>query len=124
MEEIEAQVRSYDLLDFWQSARGVSMLLLFAAALAISALILAHVWPATGYVDVGALGILAVLVYGGYGWAILATMMFWTAANAAAVAWPATALNPLVAMLWWAVTMRALWLAWRIEKARAATSAP
>ena len=124
VEEIERQVKGYDILSVTQSARGLSMLLLLSAALIISALILATVWPASDYVDVGILGIFAVLVHSGYRWAIIATMVFWTAEKAVAILSPGMALNPVIAVLWWAVYMRVFWLAFRTETVRAVTSSP
>jgi hypothetical protein len=123
VEEIEAQVRGYHMLSIWQSARGLAMLLFFATALVISALVLAAVWPALSYVDAGILAILAVLVHQGYRWAIVAAMVVWTLEKAVAITWSGMALNPLVAVLWWAVTMHVLWLAWRTEQVRAAVTA-
>jgi hypothetical protein len=118
-EEVESQVKDYDVLTMVQSARGLSMLLLLAAALVMSFVIFFGASDAIGYIDVGIFGILAVLIYEGYRWAILAAMIAWTIEKLLAVLSPSSVVMVVIAVVWWTVYMRVFYLALRTERARA-----
>ncbi len=119
-EEVDRQVRSYDRLKLLQSARGLSMVLLLAAALVMSFVIFFGGEGALDYIDVGLFGILAVLIYEAYRWAMLAAMVVWTADKVWSAIDPGGAAMIVVAILWWAAYMRVFWLAFRTETRRAA----
>lgn len=124
-EEVESQVKNYDILSVFQSARGLSMVLLLAAALVMSFVIFFGASDAIGYIDVGIFGILAVLIYEGYRWAMLAAMIAWTIEKLLSVLSPSSVAMVVVAVVWWTVYMRVFYLALRTERRRAAlTAAP
>jgi hypothetical protein len=118
--EVDQQVRFYDKLKLLQSARGLAMVLLLAAALVMSLVIFFGGQNALDYIDVGLFGILAVLIYEAYRWAMLAAMVVWTADKVWSVIDPGGATMIVVAILWWAAYMRVFWLAFRTESRRAA----
>jgi membrane-bound acyltransferase YfiQ involved in biofilm formation len=123
--EVESQVKNYDVLTMFQSARGLSMVFLLAAALVMSFVIFFGATDAIGYVDVGIFGILAVLIYEGYRWAMLAAMIAWTIEKLLSVLSPSSVMMVIVAVVWWTVYMRVFYLALRTERRRAAlTVAP
>ncbi len=117
--EVESQLKNYHILSVFRSARGLSMVLLLAAALIMSATIFFGGLDAIGYVDVGIFGILAVLIYEGYRWAMLAAMIAWTLEKLLSVLSPSSVTMAAVAILTWAVYMRVFYLALRTERARA-----
>lgn len=120
VEDVESQVKNYDVLTMFQSARGLSMVLLLAAALEMSFVIFFGAWDAIGYIDVGIFGILAVLIYEGYRWAMLAAMIAWTIEKLLSVLSPSSVMMVVLAVIWWAVYMRVFYLALRTERARSA----
>jgi hypothetical protein len=117
--EVESQVKDYDVLTMFQSARGLSMVLLLAAALVMSFVIFFGASDAIGYIDVGIFGVLAVLIYEGYRWAMLAAMIAWTIEKLLAVLSPSSVVMVVIAVVWWTVYMRVFYLALRTERARA-----
>lgn len=123
-EDVESQVTNYDILTVFQSARGLSMLLLLATTLLMSFVIFFGAWGTAGYIDVGIFGILAVLIYEGYRWAILAAMIAWTIEKLLSLLPPSSVVMVVVAVVWWAVYMRVFYLALRTERARALKPAP
>lgn len=118
--EIDKQVRFYDSLKLLQSARGLAMVLLFAAALAVSLVIFISGWDALRYIDVGLFGILAVLIYEAHRWASLAAMVVFTADKVWSVLSMGGIVLIIIAVVWWAAYMRIFWLAFRTESRRAA----
>jgi hypothetical protein len=120
-EDVETQVKNYDVLTMFQSARGLSMVLLLAAALVMSFVIFFGASDAIDYIDVGIFGILAVLIYEGYRWAMLAAMVAWTIEKLLAVLSPSSVMMVVLAVVWWTVYMRVFYLALRTERARART---
>lgn len=121
-EEVESQVRNYDVLTMFQSARGLSMVLLLAAALVMSFVIFFGAWDAIGYIDVGIFGILAVLIYEGYRWAMLAAMIAWTIEKLLSVLSPSSVMMVILAVVWWTVYMRVFYLALCTERRRSIQS--
>lgn len=117
-EEVESQVKNYDVLTMFQSARGLSMVLLLATALLMSFVIFFGAWDAIGYIDVGIFGILAVLIYEGYRWAMLAAMIAWTIEKLLSALPPSSVAMVVVAVVWWAVYMRVFYLALCTERRR------
>jgi uncharacterized membrane protein len=117
-EEIESQVRNYHALTMFQSARGLSMVLLLAAALVMSFVIFFGASDAIGYIDVGIFAILAVLIYEGYRWAILAAMIAWTIEKLLSVLSPSGVMMVVLAVVWWTVYMRVFYLALCTERRR------
>lgn len=115
-EEVETQVRFYDKLKLLQSARGLAMVLLLAAALVMSLAIFFGDWRPIGYVDVGLFGVLAVLIFEGYRWAMLAAMVLWTIEKFASVFVAGGAAMIAVAIVWWTAYMRVFWLAFQTER--------
>lgn len=121
--EVESQVKNYDVLTMFQSARGLSMVFLLAAALVMSFVIFFGASDAIDYIDVGIFGILAVLIYEGYRWAMLAAMVAWTIEKLLSVLSPSSVTMVVLAVVWWTVYMRVFYLALRTERARSASLA-
>lgn len=123
-EEVQTQVFGYDILEFWQSARGISALLLVLAALVTSAVIFLGDSPPFEYVDAGICGVLAVLIFFAYRWAMIAAMVFWTIEKILApILTPGGAGMIVFTILWWAAYMHIFYLAFRTEMARHAVHA-
>ena len=118
-DEIVAQVLGYDALAFWQSARGLSSLLLAVAAAATSLVTVIAVGiddsEPLDYLPAAICAILAVLVWSGNRWAILAAMVFWTVDRALQPLMSGRIELLILAVLWWAVYMHVFWLAFRTE---------
>lgn len=125
-EEVQTQVLGYDFLRVWESARGISALLLLLAALVTSAVIFLGDRPPLDYVDAGLCGVLAVLIFFGYRWAMLAAMAFWTVEKILTpILTPGGVGLVIFTGLWWAAYMHIFYLAFRTELARrSVTSAP
>jgi hypothetical protein len=125
-EEVQTQVLGYDFLRVWESARGISTLLLLLAALVTSLVIFIGDSPPLEYIEVGICAVLAVLIFFGYRWAMLAAMVFWTIEKVLAPIITPGGIGVLIfTALWWAAYMHIFYLAFRTELARrTATTSP
>jgi hypothetical protein len=117
-EDVESQVKNYDVLTMFQSARGLSMVLLLAATLVMSFVIFFGASDAIGYIDIGIFAILAILIYEGYRWAMLAAMIAWTIEKLLSVLSPSSVMMVVIAVVWWTAYMRVFYLAFCTERAR------
>ncbi len=123
-DELDRQVAEYDALGITRSARKISFALLLLSALITATLVYALGLRMWGYVDAALLAGLGFLTYRGQRWAILAAMVVWTLQELALVFSPTSAtvhVSAVVSLVWWAIYMHALFMAWCVENARDAT---
>jgi hypothetical protein len=123
-EELQKNIVEYDTLKIYQSARGISFLLLLLSGTANI------IFVCVGYEDAWALGDavvffgLAAFIYRGHRWAMLLAMLFWTLEKAfqiyRVVDMPAGSGGGylIVTLSWWAVYMHAFYFAFVVEKRR------
>ena len=124
-DELDRQVAEYDVLGITHSARKLSFCLLFFSAVITAALVYALGLRMWGYVDAALLAGLGYLTYRGQRWAILAAMVVWTIQELALVFAPTSAaihVSAVVSLIWWAIYMHALFMAWCVENARDAAA--
>jgi hypothetical protein len=119
--ELRDQVKNYDKLKIYQSARGIS-LLLFVGAAALTVLfteLINH--NRLSYIDAACFVFLGIFIYLGHRWAMMAGMVLWTLEKAlqlAAMVMTRRFANPVTALLFWALFMHAMFLAYRVEQER------
>lgn len=124
-DELQDQVEKYDTLGWFESGRKLSVVcLLFSVA--VSVLLTAiKVIPKEAYAEAALFLILAVFIYLGHRWAMIAAMVVWTIekASTAITGFGAIGIGPniLVSLLWWAAFMHAFYLAFRVEQQRRQT---
>ncbi len=125
-DELQRQVNHYETLKMYQSARGISTILLLLSAGLTSIFILFLNMSPSGFFDVFLFLLLAYFVFKGHRWAMIAAMILWTTEKLfiflAQYQMPSSSLphtGPIVSLLWWAVYMHAFYLAYRVEKLRA-----
>lgn len=121
-ETLKKQIEGYDSLGIFHSARKISSLLLLLSATITILLIVFLGVDVTAYLDVAILIILAIFVYNGYKWAIVAAMILWTYEKGYQIFETlynsGSGTNVIVPIIWWIVFMREFWLAYRVEVER------
>jgi hypothetical protein len=117
-EDIKKQIDQYDTLKITQSYRGISALLLVFSSVVTIILATFNVLGlnSSAYFDATIFATLAVLVYKGYGWAILAAMIVWTLEKVYQVAFLQS--SPMVGVVWWVLYIQMFYKAWSIERIR------
>ena len=125
-EALKRQVDDYSTLKFYQSARGMSaMLLLFSSVLTIGLMVVGTSdWSASFDVLI-AVG-LCIAVWRGRRWAIVVAMMYWSVEKGYQLCHmlpPYTSIrklnsSPIIPIVWWAVYMSPFYLAFKTEEAR------
>jgi hypothetical protein len=120
-EELRRQVREYDSLGVFKSARGVSALLLVLSG-AVTIIFACVGWTGPwSLVDATLFLGLGAFIYRGHRWAIICAMMFWTLEKVYQLyAKPQYA---IMAILWWTIYMQAFYIAYRVEKEKRAAPA-
>jgi hypothetical protein len=118
--EIEDQIQKYGTLNLFKSARGQAVLCLLFSVAATATMILLKSVEISSSVDIGIFVVLAVFIYFGHRWAMLAAMVFWTLEKVyvvyAGAGVPGS--NPVVQLIWWCIYMHAFYFAFRVEKER------
>lgn len=123
--ELDEQIAAYGTLSIFKSARGISTLCLsFSAALTI-AFVAFRVVPASAYADVLLFFFLALFIYLGHRWAMIAAMLLWTAEKAIIAVSGLGSIHPNGGMLigqffWWTAYMHPFYLSFRVEQKRKA----
>jgi hypothetical protein len=120
-EELELQVSKYAELKIWQSARGISLLLFLASAVLTAVLIELVTHDRTGYLDAAVFIVIGVLIYLGQRWAMILGMVLWTLEKGfqlVQMTQSGKAYLLVSIIVFWAVFMHAMWLAFRTEQAR------
>ena len=82
-QELQKQVAGYNTLKFYQSARGISVLLLLFATAITTVFIFAHLagYEAYSFIDAAIALLLCPFIYRGHKWAMLGAMTYWSFAK-------------------------------------------
>lgn len=112
--ELSEQVSQYDTLPIHKSAKGLSFLLFAVSAAFTVIAVLFLNFTAAALLDVVILLVLGFLVYKGYQWAIITAMVVWTVEKMYSL----TTANPIITVVWWAIYMHVLFLAFKVERVR------
>jgi hypothetical protein len=119
--ELQQQVADY--AKGYGRPRHISAYLLgFSIAITV-AFVQAGLMDSSAYLDMAVMAVLAVLIFLGQGWAMVAAMLFWTFEKGMGIvdlANPAHGGGGMVVpqVIWWATYMHAFWLAFRVEQER------
>jgi hypothetical protein len=119
--ELKEQVEGYKTLKIYQSARGISLLLFIGSAVLTALLTELMTHDRSSYVDVALFVILGVFIYFGHRWAMVLGMVLWTLEKVFQVVMLVRGkqfANPFMILLFWAIFMHAMLLAFRTEQAR------
>jgi len=121
--ELDKQVSQYDSLGILHSARGMSVLCLaFSSAITLVLVAVSSFGiDSSAYVDVTLFAFLALFIYLGHRWAMIAAMIFWTLEKGLIIV---QGLGPvhtsagiaLGQLLWWSIYMHAFYFALRVEQ--------
>lgn len=112
-DELIKQVTEYDTLKFYQSSRGLSVLLLLLSAAITTAFYFFEQNPFI-FIDVFFILLFALLIFFKQRWAIIGAMIFWTIEKLLMIFEG----NPIISLMWWALYMRVFFLAWKVEGIR------
>jgi hypothetical protein len=112
-DEINKQLLDYQTLKIYQSARGISFLLLLLSAVITALFIVFFHAEVLVLIDSVLMIIIGLFVLRGHKWAMIAAMILWTFEKL--VSLPT---NAFVSLLWWALYMHSFYLAYRVEKLR------
>lgn len=122
-EELQKNIVEYDTLRIYQSARGISLLLLLLAVILNIIGICVGQQNAWALVDAIVAFGLGVFIYRGHRWAMLLAMVFWTLDKAFNIYRLAnmpelhgSGYFVVANLIWWAVYMHAFYLAFIVEK--------
>jgi hypothetical protein len=129
--EIDRQVEGYKTLGLFKSARKLSVFFL-GLSMIITALFVYLSQLATqpliqvdtsAFVDVSAMGFLALFIYLGHRWAMIGAMVLWTIEKVSVAMDAASNPHPngglvFVQVAWWAMYMHAFYLAFKVEQQR------
>ena len=120
--EVEKQVAGYSSFKFWQSARGISLLLcLFSVAVTLILSSSMGIPIANAVAEAVIWITLGLFMYRGFRWAFVLGMLLWTVEKGALVAQQVSttgAGSPFVQLIWWAVYMNAFYMGFTIERSR------
>jgi hypothetical protein len=128
-EELQKNIVEYDTLRIYQSARGISFLLLLLSGIADVVSVCVGYKDAWILSDAILLLGLAAFIYRGHRWAMLVAMVFWTLEKAfqiyslANMPAGSSAGYLIVTLGWWAVYMHAFYFAFIVEKKRSIRTA-
>jgi hypothetical protein len=133
--EIDRQVEGYKTLGFFKSARKLSVLLLGLSMIVTAGFVyLNQISPnvsvqldSTAFIDIGLMGFLALFIYLGHRWAMIAAMVLWTLEKALVAVDTASAPHPngwlvFMQVAWWAWYLHAFYLAFKVEQQRRRTA--
>jgi TRAP-type C4-dicarboxylate transport system permease large subunit len=126
--ELDDQVTKYDSLSFIKSARGQAVLCLLLSVVITAVILAISKKPdLSGLVDVGLFLILAVFIYSGHRWAMIAAMALWTLEKGLYIVVGVTAAQSgstsgggllFTQVIWWCIYMHAFYFAFRVEQER------
>lgn len=121
--ELQEQVSKYEKLTITKSARGAGVLCLLFSATLTTLMILFLNWDPGAYFDVALFLFLAIFMYKGHKWSMIAAMLLWTAEKGYMLLDSSQShVNPIVSIIWWAIFMHYFWLAYKVEKEKDAIS--
>jgi len=109
--ELNRQVEEYNTLKTWQSARGISLLLILFSSSVTFLNVLFLVSNSSAFIDTLAFLVLGLFVYKGHKWAMVVAMLLMTINSLSLF----LETQSLVAVFMWAITMHAFYLAFRVE---------
>lgn len=123
--EMDEQIARYGTLSIFRSARGISALCLCFSMVVTLLFIAFKFTDASAYLDVALFAVLAVFVYLGHRWAMIAAMLLWTAEKVIIAVSGLGSIHPNAGMLigqlfWWTAYMHAFYLSFRVEQRRKA----
>jgi hypothetical protein len=127
--ELYKQASQYDTIPFMRSARGMAVLcLLFSCVVGLILAYLKLIALDELAFDCAVFVVLAIFIYRGHRWAILAAMGLWTYEQGLAVYNAVVGgvvvggvrvhLNPVMQIIWWCIYMHCFYLAFRVEQQR------
>jgi hypothetical protein len=122
--DLHHQVDEYDRLSLFKAIRGQAALCLLLSVAMTTVFILLKLLGPSAYVDVVIMGVLALFIYFGHRWAMIAAMVLWTIEKGVLltgefrIAGSSGGATPFVQILWWAIYMHAFYFAFRVEQAR------
>ena len=122
-EELKNQIENYDTLGFLSSARKVATaLIIFSVILTLIFVMVGWILPEV-WMDIVVGLILALFVYKGKKWAMIAVMTYWTAMKGLQVisGFSTEDFSPgniIIPVIWWAILMGAFWQAYQVERER------
>ena len=121
-EKVEWQAKNYARLEFFDSFKALSLVLILASVL-LSAVGLLRADASAAIVAAAGLilfVVLSIFVYAGHRWAMIATMILWTLQKG--LQFIAQPLSILIGIFWWAVVMHAIYSALAVENLRRKSS--
>ena len=117
-DKVEWQAKNYAQLEFLDSSKALSLVLIVASA-ALSAIGLLRADAPTATVAaayVALFVILGVFVYAGHRWAMVAAMVLWTLEKG--LQFIAQPLSIFIGIFWWAIVTHAIYGALAVENLR------
>lgn len=112
--ELVNQIVNYDSLNWWTSARTISVTCLLFSSVLTTLFVFFKLADASALVDVGLMLLLCPFMYKGYKVSFVFGMFYWTLAKISGIS---TAPQFLItSVIWWALYMRFFYLAFRVEK--------
>jgi len=125
-DELQRQVKEYETLKIYQSARGISLLFLLFSAVATTGFILFLNLDSSNFLDIFLFLILGFFIYKGHRWAMIGAMLLWTFEKLYMFIEQSSTIigNPsftriFLPLLWWATYMHAFYFAFKVEGLRA-----
>jgi hypothetical protein len=119
--ELEEQVAKYETLSFFRSMRGVSVCCLLFSIAVTGAFAYFGVFDITALADAALFAVLALFIYLGHRWAMIAAMILWTFEKGIGVVsgFEGTrSPNVVMHVVWWCIYMHAFYFSFRIEQER------
>lgn len=119
--ELNTEITKYPSRSIFKTARGVSAACLLLSVVITLGLAALKMIPADAIFDAVISLVLALFVYLGHRWAMLAAMAWWTLEKVTSLFGGlsiATGGLVVTQVIWWCVYMHAFWLAFRVEQAR------
>jgi hypothetical protein len=117
--ELEKQVTQYDILSPVRSIRGQSVGCLIFSILITGSFVYFGVFDQSAYFDMSVMAVLAVFIYLGHRWALIAAMLLWTIEKLIGLTNGVTqGSNLLMQVIWWCMYMHAFYFAFRVEQER------
>jgi hypothetical protein len=115
--EIDKQVKGYNTLGVWKSARGNSFLLLSLSSAVTALLIILGVLDVFALVDIALMMIVGFFMLQGKKLAMLIAMVLWTFEKVMTIG----SLNSsaVSSLIWWTTYMHVFYTAYKVEEARA-----
>ena len=119
--EIDEQVKQYNSLGFFKSARKLSFALLLLSAAITVALIMFGILDSSSIFDAILLSIIGLFIYFGHRWAMIVAMLLWTFEKLYLLinsSTTGTTGNVWIQVIWWSTYMHVFWTAFQVERKR------